>query len=163
MHPDLDLNFITTAVGLTASDQKIDFKIIVTLVSILLRSKLHCTPRISVSISKPIWSIHFIFKAAIESHLIWCLLPRFIGKKFTFFTTVFQCIFFLENRKGVKCRKGIQWIIFRSLCGDHLFSPIAYLIATFIQQTLTQTCVWVSKCIEHKSINCFDSSTSKVR
>ena len=32
-------------------------------------------------------------------------------------------------------------IIFRSLCGDHLFSPIAYLIATFIQQTLTQTCV----------------------
>ena len=38
MHPDLDLNFITTAVSLTASDQKIDFKIIGTLVSILLRS-----------------------------------------------------------------------------------------------------------------------------
>ena len=124
---------------------------------------LHCTPRISVSISKPIWSIHLIFKSVIESHLIWCLLPRFIGKKFTFSTTVFQCTFFLENRKGVKRRKRIQWIIFRSLCGNHLFSPIAYLIATFIQQTLTQTCVWVSKCIEHKSINCFDSSTSKIR
>ena len=46
---------------------------------------------ISFSISKPIWIIHLIiFKTVIGSHLIWCLLPRFIGKKLTFSTIVYK-------------------------------------------------------------------------
>ena len=162
MHPDLDLNFITTAVSLTASDQKIDFKIIGTLVSILLRSTALHSKNQCFDLKA---HLKHTFDIQIGNRKSFDLMSfaSFHWKEIHIFHNSFQCTFFLENRKGVKRRKRIQWIIFRSLCGDHLFSPIAYLIATFIQQTLTQTCVWVSKCIEHKSINCFDSSTSKIR
>ena len=101
MHPDLDLNLITTAVSLTASDQKIDFKIIL-LRSTALHTKNQCFDL------KAHLKHTFDIQSGNRKSFDLMSFASFHWKEIHIFHNSFQCTFFLENLKGVKRRKRIQ-------------------------------------------------------